>query len=254
MKTSVKYSIVFFILCINLFTTQAFSEEYLWEKRVYLATFPRSGNHWARALIEEASHIATGAVYKDAKPVHLDTVFPWGGFSTDHGYIGNCRYPNIGEPVVVKTHYPTNKTPYDLLPSIKIIRIIRHPVDSMYSYYVFLHPNVPKGSPIPLDTLKRYVRKWDKHLNYWDEQKNVVTIYYEDLYNEPEKNLRKIMDATGYKVTDEDIKRAVSMNPPEGGLLKHIENYSKDDLKLINKKLGHQMRKHGYKIPKRLVK
>ena len=50
-------------------------------KRAYLVTFPRSGNHWMRYLIEEATQIATGSVYQDMdRPVHLERIFPWGGY------------------------------------------------------------------------------------------------------------------------------------------------------------------------------
>lgn len=51
-----------------------------WQHRVYLASYPRSGNHWLRYLIEEAKGIATSSVYQDPDPPHLDQVFPWGTF------------------------------------------------------------------------------------------------------------------------------------------------------------------------------
>src|SRR5690348_10906431 len=79
-----------------------------WSKRVYLATYPRSGNHWVRYLIEEITHIATSSVYcdGDADKSHLGKPFPWGGYCPKYGYEGKCRYPTPDDIVVVKTHFP----------------------------------------------------------------------------------------------------------------------------------------------------
>src|SRR6185437_16726911 len=74
--------------------------------RVYLASFPRSGNHWVRFLVEEATHITTSSVYRDPNFPHLPTVFPWGGYVVDQGYKGNCRFPTTNDPILIKTHYP----------------------------------------------------------------------------------------------------------------------------------------------------
>lgn len=62
-------------------------------RRAYLATYPRSGNHWTRYLIEEASGIATSSIYVDRIPQHLKRKFPWGGYCPHRGYEGNRRYP-----------------------------------------------------------------------------------------------------------------------------------------------------------------
>jgi hypothetical protein len=74
--------------------------------RVYLVSFPRSGNHWVRFLVEEATHITTSSIYRDSDFPHLPTRFPSGGYSVDHGYQGNCRFPEPKDPVLIKTHYP----------------------------------------------------------------------------------------------------------------------------------------------------
>src|SRR5437868_3632292 len=91
--------IFFFCVCQSML----FGEEW---NVVYLASFPRSGNHWVRFLVEEATHIATSSVYRDQDFPHLKNIFPWGGYSTDQGYDGHCRYPTNDDPVLLKTHYP----------------------------------------------------------------------------------------------------------------------------------------------------
>ena len=122
--------IFLFLLALTIPLTGFTSEAEKWQ-RIYLTTPCRSGNHWMRYLVEEAAHIATGAVYRDKTPLHMDKIFPWGGYCCKHGYEGLCRYPNKSDIVLIKTHYPDcPETPFDRLPYKWAIRIVRHPVDS----------------------------------------------------------------------------------------------------------------------------
>jgi hypothetical protein len=106
-----------------------------WANRVYLASYPRSGNHWMRFLIEEATGITTGSVYCDASDPTRDyhrqhLFFPW-GYVVENGFSGKCRYPKKDELVFLKTHYPAiDAQALDCKPFCKAIRIVRHPVDS----------------------------------------------------------------------------------------------------------------------------
>lgn len=222
-------------------------------QRIYLATYPRSGNHWLRSLIEEASHITTSSVYHDREPVHLKDPFPWGGYACYHGLEGNCRYPEIGESVVIKTHYPAKlKNDFDLKPSIKIIRIVRHPLDSFYSHFLH-HPSggeLPKNGKIPSWFIERSIKNWIKFEKYWNHQSNVLTIRYEDLLNNIDVHFREILDAIGYEVSEEDVNRAIEKFPPQGNEeMKHLKNFHFKDLCNISFHLDQFMKRYDYKIP-----
>ncbi len=220
--------------------------------RVYLATYPRSGNHWHRSLIEEASGIVTSAVYIDKEPLHMTKEFPWGGYCADHGHNGKCRYPVKGESVLVKTHFPsqTNISKFDRLPYHATIRVVRHPVDSIYSRYVKRYSKAAAASPIiPTNRVKEYIKSWQKFQTYWNKKENVFTFLYEDSLINPGPDLKKMCKILKYKVTSEDIERAVSVHPPIGHPLKHLDKFSKDDLKMIERELGPLMKQFGYSIP-----
>jgi hypothetical protein len=220
-----------------------------WPHRVYLATYPRSGNHWMRYLIEEATGIATSSVYRDPDPMHLDQIFPWGGYCCAGGYEGHSRYPVEGEPVVVKTHFPVLPMQlFDNLPSDCVLRIVRHPVDSIYSWYVYrqLSYNRPVEHYIPRDTLLEGIHAWQLFQSYWDQQQKVITIYYEDMYQNPVDALSSALDAIGYAYTEADVKRAVAKHPPHGGLNKHVMHYQEEDLEFLRQELGELMLLHGY--------
>jgi len=236
--------LIFFIHTFNVFADD-------W-KRVYLATYPRSGNHWMRYLLEEATHIATSSVYFDADELnpHLLEPFEWGGYCADHGYEGNCKYADINDIIVIKTHYPAlPEHPFDNKPYIKSIRIVRHPVDSFYSF--FRYYNTPYKS-IPKEFVVDFIHTWKLFQNYWNSQDNVLTIRYEDLIVDPEANFILVLNAIGYTLPNEDIIRAIKKYPPIGYELKHVNKFSQDLLDLINDELKELMDQFNYKIEKNI--
>lgn len=241
-----------FMLAICLFackTQEGFTDDW---QRIYLATYPRSGNHWARYLIEEATNFATSSVYPDNTPPHehLLEPFPWGGYACDHGYTGNRIYPQNDDIVVIKTHFPAlQESKFDCKPSLKTIRIVRHPVDSIYSFYVYIYQgNIPQQI-IPTPLVKTFVESWKKFQTHWNNESNVVTFRYEDLYNDPYTVLRNMLEAIGYSVQPEDIERAIAKYPPSGGLLKYLDKFQSEDLNLISQELSDLMQQFDYSIP-----
>lgn len=222
-----------------------------WDKRVFLATYPRSGNHWMRYLIEEATGIATSSAYCDPDPQHLKEAFEWGGFCCQNGYEGTSRYPENGEIAIVKTHFPELLTSrFDRLPYVRAVRIVRHPVDSIYSLYLWVkdYKRETPETMIPDDRLREYIYSWKNFQQYWDLSENVLTIRFEDLYHDPAAYLKLVLTHIGYSFTDQDIARAVARHPPKGGLLKHFEHYTEEDLALVQKELGKLMQEYGYEL------
>lgn len=229
-----------------------------WQK-VNLATYPRSGNHWMRFLIEEATNIATSSTYRDSDPLHLSTKFPWGGYCPENGYEGNRRYPQPGEIVVIKTHFPFLKR-FQPSRETKSIRIVRHPVDSIYSLYLYLNKQnydiflnqrkLEFTKEIPKDHLDKFIKTWREFQEYWNDPKlNVFTVRYEDLMTNPVFYFGEIMKAIGYNATPEDIQRACDKYPPQGKPLKHLSSFSKEQLLQINSELQEFMEQFGYSIP-----
>ena len=225
-----------------LITLPSFAGDY---KRIYLTSYPRSGSHWVRYLIEEVTNLATSSVYQDRdEPLHLPTPFPWGGYCPEFGYEGTRRYPQAGETVVIKTHYPLFKgQSFDLQEHEVSIRIVRHPVDSIYSHYIYYKR--AKG-PSLSTRLPSLIRSWKSFQEYWNKQENALTVRYEDLFTDPAATLVKIMQATGYPFTMEDIERAIKRYPPQGELKKHSVHFTEGELARINEELGDLMQQFHY--------
>jgi Sulfotransferase domain len=219
-------------------------------QRVYLTSFPRSGNHWMRFLIEEATHITTSSVYRDPDMPHLPKLFPWKGYCPNHGYKGNCRFPQTGEIVVVKTHFPhLEAEPGDELPFVKAVHIVRHPVDSLYSLYVHSQNGKPATLTMPKATLMGFIHTMRKFEAYWSTKNNVLTVRYEDLHEQPFAVLKSVLQFIGYQVNDEDVGRAISVYPSQGYMLKHLSRFSPSDLEYIEHELEDYMQKYDYHIP-----
>jgi hypothetical protein len=134
------------------------------------------------------------------------------------------------------------------MPFIKAIRIVRHPIDSLYSFYLFGIKSKSYTSRMPRELLKKRINTWKKFHEYWDRQDNVVTVRYEDLLSEPCSVLKMILEQMGYAVTDEMVNRAVEKYPPHGNPLKHMNRFEREDLNLIQSELGEWMKQFNYSI------
>lgn len=249
--------IALFLLCSVLAAQESEMAPFLpemqeWHKRVYLATYPRSGNHWVRFLLEDVTGLATSSVYVDGdvKRSHLGKPFPWGGYAPPFGYEGRCKYPKPKDNVVVKTHYPAVPAQkFDRMPYVKAIRIVRHPVDSLYSFYLFGVKGKAYPERMPLEVLKKRIRSWKKFHEYWNAQENVLTVRYEDLLVDPYGVLQQIVEAIGYDLPQQKIDAAIKKYPPQGSPMKHIHRFEKEDLDMIARELGDLMRQFDYFVP-----
>lgn len=232
---------LFFILSFS--QIMLFAEEW---NTVNLASFPRSGNHWVRFLVEEATHITTSSVYSDGDYPHLQKPFPWGGFSPEHGYEGHCRYPTTNDPVLLKTHYPV--FPKRITPDPqRTICLIRHPIDSFWSFYVYQNKkSSEKITSMDKKKLSFFIEKWRQFYEFWQEQPNVLFVRYEDLHVNTELYLSNILQAAGYSFDQTDVERAVARYSPIGTPLKHLHRYDEESIEMIKTELADILTRFNY--------
>lgn len=213
---------------------------------IYLASFPRSGNHWVRFLVEESTHIATSSVYRDRDFFHLPTLFPWGGYSTDHGYQGQCRYPTKNDPILLKTHYPFLPDKRNLEPKATIC-LIRHPIDAFWSFHIYQQRG-KKVSKINEKQLIKFIIGWRMFYEFWEKQPGVLFIRYEDLQENTSWQLRCILQAAGFSFESVDIERAVAKYPPQGTPLKHMSYYDVQSLEIMKRELADLLMRYNYDL------
>jgi hypothetical protein len=230
------------ILLFCFIQSMLFGEEW---NTVYLASFPRSGNHWVRFLVEEATHITTSSVYRDKDFPHLPDVFPWGAYSTDHGYEGHCQYPTYDDPVLVKTHYPF--FPKKIHPEPKrAICLIRHPIDAFWSFHIY--KNGKEAAQIDKPRLEELIQGWRLFYEFWKKQPEVLIIRYEDMHCNTALYLSLILQTAGFSFSPLDIERSVTKYSPLGKPLKHIIHYDDESIEMIKTELADILIEFSYEI------
>lgn len=221
-----------------------FAEDF-WPNRVYLATYPRAGNHWMRYMLEELTGKATGSVYRDLdEPVHLGNIFPWGGYAPVGGYEGNRIYPEFGDLYILKTHFPVMGGFEPV--QIAAIRIVRNPLDSFYSYATFL--KLCNNSEFPEKLTERFIQEFKTFHNFWDNQDPVLTIRYEDLLLNQKEILSEVATFLKIPFHKDDIDRVVKRYPPFGHYLKHKSKFSENTIHKINTEFKDFLFRFGYNL------
>jgi hypothetical protein len=224
-------------------------------KRCYLATYPRSGTNWVRHLVQEATGVATGSVYAPERvnfTRQRAEPFDWGGYADLIGIRGTKRHASISDPILIMTHYPiTALKKFDSSERRCVIRIVRNPIDALYSHSQFKYRAKPKKLPLSSRKWKRFLRKhaveWKEHLVYWDEQPGVHTFRYEDLMENPAPVLQQILTLIGATFSDEDVTRACQAYPPQGSPSKHIEQYDQEDRRYLRETIGTELNRFNYR-------
>jgi len=155
----------------------------LGEKRVALASYPRSGNTWLRLLIEEASGQESGTIYG-----------------------GNEVIKRGSDGIVIKTHG------WDAYKYTHAIHLLRNPFDVCVSYYEY-SKDIYGEKDLDWQTfMHKSVGEWRGHTQRWMRASKSMPVYlikYEDLLVAPKTELKTLLDWLGLEVPDSRIKQAV---------------------------------------------
>ena len=169
---------------------------------VFLASFPRSGNTWVRFFL-----------------CNLISLCEWDGREVDFSLLNQtmpelgvdnllARWPHPTIPRVVKTHQR-----YRFVFGRRAsIGIIRDPRDVMVSYYHFTHDRkrIYSGSFAQFIRHPRYgLPSWFAHYASWRSRWSVV-VRFEDMLEDPLRELRRILEVLDVQPPDEVVEEAVS--------------------------------------------
>lgn len=174
------------------------------EESVALASFPGSGNTWLRYLLQQATGVLTGSVYKD------------------YGLMKNgfpAESVSNGSVLVVKTHEwgPIARRPFK-----KAVLLVRAPSAAIQAEF-----NRQSGGHVGFASPDRYRRTKGKYwqqfvtnkLAAWkktnmDWLKNFSgpthVIFYEQLVEDPEHTLRTILDFLEFPIDKKQFECAIS--------------------------------------------
>ncbi|XP_076813107.1 sialate:O-sulfotransferase 1-like [Clavelina lepadiformis] len=197
---------------------------------IFLRSVPGSGNTWLRHLIESATGVFTGSVYHDQ-------VLASGGF------LGELDNTSSGRTSVIKAHAAGNS-------NSKNIVLIRNPFDAILAEYTRRRSHSHTGlgnikifdKPDWTQSVKSLAKNWlSRNIAYLKSGKIslLLVVYYEDVKQDHVRELRRIVDFTGFKVNKLE-ERLLCLQLESTGLFKRpprkdgFNPYSRDQIKLIN--------------------
>ena len=178
----------------------------------FLASYPRSGNHYVRFTIFSALHFNETGKFPD-------------GFS-DLGKLPDIHRPDLDheqvyQPRIIKTHYPFDPR-YK-----KIIHLIRDPRDVVVSYYHYTYGSgahyyqTPPGQPTIDEFVNHFLAgnvwpgKLRTHMRSYFNIANQPSIryiqfYYENILKNPFEEFSRMFTFLSISMSPDNMKKLVS--------------------------------------------
>jgi len=175
-----------------------------------LVSYPGSGNTWVRYLVEGATGLYTGSIFNDKTILRA-------------GHHGEGREYKDGSTIMQKTHhrsiYIERYRQYDFkwredhVSSFegRAVLVIRNPYKAILSYWNFFntksHTNVISEGSFESAKFRDFVftgaSRWFELLSDWLSMgKDVYLIFYEDLIQDPVKEMRHLLHYLGLEVDE----------------------------------------------------
>lgn len=171
---------------------------------VFMASFPKSGNSWARFVVSNVN-----SILQDGKPINFHTINEYSPVVRGNRALRNAQ-PVEGAPLFLKTHFPYTR----FFQSNRAVVIVRNPSFAVNSYYEYLKEAQEKKN---IPALEEFIFHWRYGLNAWayfmdswtNSKNTVIFVRYEDLKESPIEGFYNIYEKLGYNIPIEVLKEAV---------------------------------------------
>jgi len=188
---------------------------------VWVVTHPKCGTTWTQ---EMTWHIMNGVKLEETKKdlferspfIDMPMIRNYSEAELDKFFDKDLEA--LPSPRLIKTHYPFELLPPDLLDTCKVLYVCRNVKDAVVSY--FHHESLMKSHDLRCDFIT-YAREiyqpglclhggfFEMLESGWKRRNhpNMMFYWYEELKQDQEGMLRKIADFTGFDLTEEEIQR-----------------------------------------------
>lgn len=152
--------------------------------KLWLASYPRSGNTLIRLVLNQAFGIKSTSLYP-SEDKSMNEQPEW--FRERIGYAGPLDRINSEQWVGVKTHGP----PTDDEPAIYVVRDGRAVLASYFHLLRDFSTAKPMNEIIAGDV---WVGSWSDHVRAWSDRPKTLVLRYEDLTSDPEPQCEAISE------------------------------------------------------------
>ncbi|KAJ8344063.1 hypothetical protein SKAU_G00313920 [Synaphobranchus kaupii] len=202
---------------------------------ILIATFPKSGTTWTQEIVDLLLHNGDiEACRRDPIPVRSPFLEYFCCPPIPSGLDQLCM---MSPPRIIKTHLPIQLVPEGFWENkCKVIYVARNAKDNLVSNYHFDRMNLTMPEPGPWENyIQKYMRgeltygPWYDHVKgYWEEKekRNILYLFYEDMKENPEREVERIAQYLDLSVTDDVIACVVELTSFEVMKKNPMANYS----------------------------
>ena len=191
----------------------------VYQDDIYLVSYPRSGNTWARFLLANL-----------IRPADVQVTFQSVAHILPDIHTDREQIERLSRPRFIKSHAPLEPR-YP-----RSIYLVRDGRDVYVSYYHYQREKLPAGTTladyVPMD---HWPCSWGQHVLSWLDadlpEDRFLWVRYEQLYQQPERELHRMAAFAGLDVTEAQVQEA-------------IRNSTFDSMRQIEETSGHPRADH----------
>ncbi|XP_031416444.1 sulfotransferase 1C2 isoform X1 [Clupea harengus] len=217
-----------------------------------ISTYPKAGTTWTQEIVDLLLNNGDADVSKRAPiPVRIPFLEI---FSPPPIPSGLDLLQDMDPPRVIKTHLPIQLVPEGFWDSkCKVIYVARNAKDNLVSYYHFDRMNLTQPEPGPWDG---YIHKfmkgdlgwgsWYDHVKgYWKERekRNILYLFYEDMKENPRREIIRIMEYLDLSLSVDTIDHIVQLTSFKVMKDNPMANYSFIPMPVFDQSVSPFMRK-----------
>ncbi|XP_034426253.1 sulfotransferase 1C2 [Hippoglossus hippoglossus] len=219
---------------------------------IFIATYPKAGTTWTQEIVDLLLHNGDAEFCKRA-PTPVRSPF-LEIFSPPPIPSGLELLSKMDPPRIIKTHLPFHLVPPGFWENkCKTIYVARNAKDNVVSYFHFDKMNMTQPEPGPWDGyVHKFMRgelswgSWYDHVKgYWAERekRNILYLFFEDIKENPRREIERIMRYLDLSVSDEVISQIVELTSFKSMKENPMTNYSCIPASVFDNSISSFMRK-----------